>query len=50
MNRNLEEAVKEERRTYFREWRAKNPEKVKRYNEGYWRRRAQRNADKKVEG
>ena len=25
---------------YLRKWRAKNPDKVKKYNQGYWLRRA----------
>jgi hypothetical protein len=31
----------EERKAYFREWRSRNPEKVKIYQETYWRRRLQ---------
>ncbi len=28
------------RRDYLREWRRKNPEKVKKYNQEYWNRKA----------
>lgn len=36
----LEEKAKEERREYFRQWRAKNPDKVRENNRRYWERRA----------
>lgn len=38
--REIQELVREERRRYAREWRAKNPEKVKAANQRYWERRA----------
>lgn len=37
--REIQELVREERRRYAREWRAKNPEKVKAANARYWERR-----------
>ncbi len=40
----LRERAKEERREYFRQWRAKNKDKVKKYNQCYWERRAAKNA------
>ena len=36
----LEELARELQREYLREWRRNNPDKVKEYNERYWRRRA----------
>lgn len=39
--REIQELVREERRRYAREWRAKNPEKVKAANQRYWERKAQ---------
>ena len=36
----MEKLVKVERQTYFREWRAKNKEKVKKHNENYWKKKA----------
>ena len=36
----LDKAAAEARREYFREWRRKNSDKVKQYNENYWRKRA----------
>lgn len=36
----LEERAREERREYFRQWRAKNPDKVKENNRRYWEKRA----------
>ena len=38
----LQELAKKIRREYQREWRKKNPDKVKEYNQSYWRRRALR--------
>jgi len=36
----LETTAKEERLKYFREWRRKNPEKVKQHNKNYWEKKA----------
>ena len=41
-DKKLEELAAEERREYFRRWRAANPEKVKRNNANYWRKRAEK--------
>ena len=38
----LEAAVQEEKREYFRQWRRNNPDKVKKHNENYWRKRAEK--------
>ena len=38
----LEELALEERRAYFREWRANNKDKVKKHNATYWEKRAKR--------
>ena len=35
------------RNAYARQWRAKNPEKVRANNANYWLRKAQKNADPK---
>ena len=35
----IEEKAREERREYFRQWRAKNRDKVKESNRRYWERR-----------
>ena len=35
-DKEIQELVKEERRRYAREWRAKNPEKVQAANRRYW--------------
>ena len=40
INEQLEELAREKQREYLREWRKKNPDKVKEYNQRYWRRRA----------
>ncbi len=42
INEQLEELAREIQREYLREWRKKNPDKVKEYNQRYWRRRALR--------
>lgn len=45
----LDQKAKEDARKaqnkYAREWRAANREKVKQYNERYWMKRAQRDAE-----
>ena len=41
-DKQLEELAKEKQREYQREWRKKNPDKVKEYNKSYWERRALR--------
>ena len=39
----LEEAAAQARRDYVNQWRKNNPEKVKKYNADYWRRKAEKN-------
>ena len=39
-DKQLEELAKEKQREYQREWRKKNPDKVKEYNQRYWRKKA----------
>ena len=39
--REIQELVREERRRYAREWRKKNPEKVRAANQRYWERKVQ---------
>lgn len=41
-NKKLEVAAQEEKREYFRQWRKNNPDKVKKHNENYWRKRAEK--------
>ena len=36
----VQEAARKARNAYLRDWRAKNPEKVKQYNANYWERKA----------
>lgn len=45
----LEKIAREERNAYFREWRAKNKDKIKAINKRYWENRAKNNAEKKQE-
>lgn len=40
-----ENQAREARNAYAREWRARNPEKVKQYNTAYWARKAEREAN-----
>lgn len=42
MSKKLEQTAAEIRREYQRQWRQKNRDKVRRYNEAYWRRLAER--------
>lgn len=41
-NNILEAAAREEKREYFRQWRRNNPDKVRKHNENYWRKRAEK--------
>jgi hypothetical protein len=42
MKQSIEQLAAEERREYFRQWRAANKDKVKRHNQAYWQRRAEK--------
>ncbi len=41
----IKDAIASERRTYYRNWRKNNPDKVKRHNENYWRKKVLQNAE-----
>jgi hypothetical protein len=41
-DKRLEAAAQEEKREYFRQWRRNNPDKVKKHNENYWCKRAEK--------
>jgi hypothetical protein len=41
-------AAREARRLYLREWRTRNPEKVKAYNHKYWIRRSKKASEVKL--
>lgn len=41
-SKSLEQLGVEERRRYQREWRKRNPEKVREKNKAYWEKRAQK--------
>lgn len=43
--RNAEEAARQVRNAYYRQWRANNRDKVKRYNADYWARKAAKNGE-----
>lgn len=45
----LEELAAEERREYFRQWRAKNKDKVRENNRRYWERKAEKKAQAEQE-
>ena len=38
----LTEEAKKAKRDYFRRWRKKNPDKVRKYQDDYWNRKAQK--------
>jgi|LSQX01.1.fsa_nt_gb hypothetical protein len=46
----IDELAKEARREYYRKWRAKNPDKVKKATERYWRRKAEQILKERTEG
>lgn len=41
----LKELAAKERREYFRQWRAKNPDRVRENNRRYWEKRAAKKAE-----
>ncbi|MCL1858270.1 MAG: hypothetical protein FWF92_03455 [Oscillospiraceae bacterium] len=38
----IDEIIKEEKKQYYKKWRENNPDKVKKHNSDYWRRRVER--------
>ncbi|NLD33159.1 MAG: hypothetical protein GX662_13040 [Trichococcus flocculiformis] len=40
MSKQLSEEARKARNEYYREWRKKNPEKVKQAQENYWKKKA----------
>lgn len=44
----MNEAAKEARRAYKRKWQRENADKVKRYQENYWSRKAQEAAQQQT--
>jgi len=49
MTRTIEELAAEERKEYFRQWRQKNKDKVKKHNATYWQRRAEKKLNEQGE-
>lgn len=45
----MEQTAREVRAAYQREWRKKNPERVREINERYWMRRAEKALAKRAE-
>lgn len=45
----LDERAAEERREYYRQWRAKNKDKVRENNRKYWERKAAKKAEAEKE-
>ncbi|MBS5661239.1 MAG: phosphatase [Clostridiales bacterium] len=46
----LEQLALEERREYFRKWRANNKDKVKKHNADFWKRRVEQRLQSEQEG
>ena len=47
--KDIEKLAKETRNAYFREWRAKNKDKVQAINKRYWENKAKHNIKNKTE-
>lgn len=45
----MTEAAKEARREYIRQWRKRNPDKMRRYAEAHWERKAQQTKETTTE-
>lgn len=43
--KNLENQAREARNAYAREWRARNRDRIKQYNQNYWTRKAAKNGE-----
>lgn len=41
MGKDINKAITEARREYFRKWRKNNPDKVRKHNENFWRKKAE---------
>lgn len=41
-NTSMEELIVQERKAYFKEWRAKNKDKVRKNNQNYWKKRVEK--------
>jgi len=39
-DKEIQELAREKQREYQRSWRMRNPEKIKEYNQRYWRKKA----------
>ena len=48
--KHMKELIREEKTNYFKEWRAKNKDKVKKHNENYWKRRAEKRLQSETKG
>lgn len=48
MKTELTEAAKQARADYMREWRKRNPEKIKELNRRYWERKARKAANEQL--
>lgn len=46
----IDQLAIEERKAYFKKWRYENKDKVKRHNDLYWQRRAERKHEELVKG
>ena len=49
MKQNIEQLATEERREYFKKWRAENKDKVKKHSAAYWKRRAEKRLNEQGE-
>ena len=45
--KDIEKMIVEEKREYYRKWRAENKDKIKENNRKYWLKKAMQKADKK---
>lgn len=47
--KSIEELAAEARRAYFKEWRAKNKDKVKQHNANFWLKKAAQKKEKEAD-
>ena len=46
----MDAEARKAQREYYKAWRAKNPEKVRKYKEDYWKRKAEQMKEAKRDG
>lgn len=49
MEKTIKQAIREEKRAYFKKWRSENKDKVKKHNATYWKTRTEKKLKEKTQ-